>query len=417
MKWLLTVLLCGTSSFCFAAATRSALTGRIVDSNGRPVAHATVMVYHAGVKVGYSTYCPSCYRDCGKRVTTNKSGDFSIQGLDPDLWFTLLAVDKGYVPTMSDKLDPSKSSGLSIVLAPRHATSKGFSIARGRVTDSSGNPVQDAVVNPIGVDLERSSLYGTVDGLDPLAVTDAQGKFELWYKGAIPAMLVEIEGRGYAPKFAKITTGPDPTELKVSEGATIRGTLVAHGKPVGNADVGLIAKDRGGFGDKLTIVGEPYEEQRVGTAPDGSFVFSNVPEPVTWLLYGKMTSMPKGEGTQPVEIRTSKEGQFLDNVHLAAEPAHVVMGRVSLSDDRPMPEGMRVTLSSDNIWDSQTVMLNKDGMFKIANVPDGDFCIVTSVKGYRTRSVPQSNCDVPVKVAGEDRRGLIVMVYPKKSRP
>src|ERR1700744_3250462 len=100
MKWLLTALLC-TTSFCFAAGTKSALSGRIVDSDGKPIVQATVMVYHAGVKVGYSTYCPSCYRDCGKRVSTDKNGAFSVQGLAPDLWFTLLAVHEGYVPTIS----------------------------------------------------------------------------------------------------------------------------------------------------------------------------------------------------------------------------------------------------------------------------------------------------------------------------
>jgi hypothetical protein len=416
MKWLLTALLCATSSFCFAAETRSALIGRIVDSNGRPVAHATVLVYYAGVKVGYSTYCPSCYRDCGKRVTTDKNGAFSIQGLDPDLWFTLLAVHDGYVPTISGKFDPARDVGVKIILASRHASSPKTSIAKGRVTDSAGTPIQDVVVEPIGLILGDGSTYGTIKGLDPLAVTNVKGEFELRYLGTSPAILVSVEGRGFAPSFAKLTTGTSRATLVVSEGATIHGVLTANGKPVGNAEVGLIAKDRGGEGTNLTIFGHPYEEQRIGTAPDGSFLISNVPEPVTWLLYGKMSTMPKGEGTKPVEISTSQERQYLDRVHLAAEPAHVVTGKVSLSDGRPMPEGMRLTLASAMVWDSQIVMLNRDGSFQIDNVPDGDFCILTSVKGYEPRSVPNSDCDLPVNVAGKDRRGLTVIVYPTKPR-
>lgn len=420
MKWLLTVLMCVTSSFCFAADTRSAstsaLSGRIVDSSGNPVAHATVIVYYAGVKVGYSTYCPSCYRDCGKRVITDKSGDFSIQGLAPDLWFKLLAAHDGYVPTISDKFDPAKAAGLKITLASRPAPSGKDSIAKGRVTDSGGTPIQDAIVQPLGLILGDSSTYGTIKGLDPLAVTNAKGEFELSYLGSSPEMLVKVEGRGYAPRVTKLTTGTNRTTLVVSEGATIRGILTANGKPIGNAEVGLFTKDWGMYGDKLTVYGDPYDEQRVGTAPDGSFLISNVPEPVTWLLYGKMSSMPKGEGTQPVEIRTSQEGQYLDKVRLAAEPSHIVTGKVSLSDGHPMPEGMRVIFSSPTIWDSQTVMLSKDGVFEINNVPDGDFCIATSVKGYETKSVPNSSCAMPVKVAGEDRRDLSVTIYPIKPR-
>jgi hypothetical protein len=385
-----------------------------VDSNGNPVAHATVVVYYAGVKVGYSTYCPSCYRDCGKRVITDKNGAFSIQGLAPDLWFKLLAAHDGYVPTISGKFDPGRDAGFKIMLASRPAPSGKDSIAKGRVTDSAGAPIQDAIVEPIGLIVGQMSTYGTIPGLDPLTVTNAKGEFELSYLGSSPAMLVKVEGRGYAPRVTKLTTGTGRATLVVSEGATIRGILTENGKPVGNAEVGLFPKDRGMYGNMLAIYGDPYDEQRVGTAPDGSFLISNVPEPVTWILYGKMSSMPKGEGTQPVEIRTSQEGQYLDKAHLAANPAHVVTGKVSLSDGRPMPEGMRLIFSSPTIWDSQTVMLSKDGMFEIDNVPDGDFCIATSVRGYETKSVPNSNCDVPVKVAGEDQRGLGVTIYPTK---
>ena len=417
MKWVLTALLCAISLHCFAAGTQSALTGSIVDSNGRPVAHATVLVYHAGVKVGYSTYCPSCYRDCGKRVTTDKKGAFSIQGLAPDLWFTLLAAHDGYVPTISNKFDPDKNVEFKIVLALRHAPSLKTSIAKGRVTDSAGTPIQDVVVEPIGLTVGDGSSYGTIKGLDPLAVTNVKGEFELSYLGTSPAMLVSIEGRGFAPRFAKLTTGTSRATLVVSEGATIHGILTANGKPVGNAEVGLIAKDHGGYAAKLTIFGHPYEEQRVGTASDGSFLISNVPEPVTWLLYGKMNSMPKGGGTQPIEISTSQERQYLDKVHLAAEPAHVVAGKVSLSVGHPIPEGMRLTFASGTVWDSQVVMLGNDGSFQVGNVPDGDFCVIPSVKGYETRSVPNSDCDVPVSVAGKDLRGIHVVVYPIRPRP
>ena len=60
--FLLAAILCFTVSLS-GATTRPNLTGTVVDSDGSPLAGVTVMVYHAGVKVGYSTFCPSCYVD------------------------------------------------------------------------------------------------------------------------------------------------------------------------------------------------------------------------------------------------------------------------------------------------------------------------------------------------------------------
>lgn len=330
MRWLVASLLLASSCLCSVAETKPALSGRVLDADGKPIAHATVMVYHAGVKVGYSTYCPSCYRDCGKRVTTDHNGDFNLASLAPGLWFTLLVVQEGYTPVISAKLDPDKTSGWEAKLIRRPAPSADASVARGRVTDSAGNPVRDAIVEPIGLNLGKLSTYGTVPGLDPLAVTNANGEFQISYLGSSSAMLVEIEGRGYAPKFVRLATGPSRTGVVVSEGATIRGILVASGKPVGNAEVGLFPKNRGMYSENLAVLGDPYTEERVGTAADGSFLISNVPQPVTWLLYGKMSSMPNGEGTEPLEIKTSADGQFLDHVRLAAGPAHIITGKVLL---------------------------------------------------------------------------------------
>jgi protocatechuate 3,4-dioxygenase beta subunit len=38
-----------------AAADRATLTGKVTDNHGKPLDDATVMIYEAGVKKGYST--------------------------------------------------------------------------------------------------------------------------------------------------------------------------------------------------------------------------------------------------------------------------------------------------------------------------------------------------------------------------
>ncbi len=47
---------------------RPALHGVVVNEAGMPAQHATVLIFHAGPKHGYSVFCPSCYSDCGKRI-------------------------------------------------------------------------------------------------------------------------------------------------------------------------------------------------------------------------------------------------------------------------------------------------------------------------------------------------------------
>src|SRR5215470_2750464 len=63
------------------------VTGKVVDPAVRPVSDATVVVYHAGVLKGYSTLCPNCYRDCGERTKSDASGTYTINNLQPGLWF------------------------------------------------------------------------------------------------------------------------------------------------------------------------------------------------------------------------------------------------------------------------------------------------------------------------------------------
>jgi hypothetical protein len=77
------------------------------------------MVYKAGVKKGYSIYCPTCYADCGKHAVTDAGGNFTIGGLSPDLLFTLLVVREGYAATYVSKVDPAKGPAEKAVLKPR----------------------------------------------------------------------------------------------------------------------------------------------------------------------------------------------------------------------------------------------------------------------------------------------------------
>src|SRR5580698_338273 len=160
-RLLLAILLVGTV-ICSAATARPTLTGTAVNPDGKPLLHATVLVYYAGVKTGYSTFCPSCYADCGKRVLTDSNGKFQIKDLAPDLWFELLAVKDGYTPQFAKRIDPAKTSDVSLALKLRPPATDLSRVVRGRVLDDQGSPIPNAVVNPVGiiVDDKGGAMYG-----------------------------------------------------------------------------------------------------------------------------------------------------------------------------------------------------------------------------------------------------------------
>jgi len=383
--------LLGLSIFLAGAATaadRLTLTGKVTDAAGKPLAGATVMVYHAGVKQGYSTYCPSCYADCGKRTLTDAAGAFTIPSLSPDLYFELLVVRDGYLPAFVSKVDPTKPAP-DAVLKPREAVADLRRVVRGVVVDEHERPVRDAVVEPQGIKGETpqgpGSMYGAIRGLEPVAVTNDKGEFELAHDQPFEALVLQVEARGLAPRiFTSLATGAERHRLMVTDGATIRGRLVQDGKPVPNAEIGLKARQRGWAAD-LKLVGYPLPEVRIGTNQDGTFAITNVTPGVEWYLYGKMESLAGRGGAPIVECVTRDDREEVDAGDLSLTPALRLRGKVVLSDGQPMPAGMRVTIGSDRSFDSQTAVLASDGGFEFTGLAKGGYTIFASVRGYRLK--------------------------------
>jgi len=402
---LLVGFLCCQAGFC---GDSPVISGKVLDSAGKSIADATVMVYHAGPTSGYSLFCPSCYTDCGKRAITDSEGAFSFHHLSPGLWFELLVAADGYAPVFVKKVDPlSHNEPVKAVLVRRPPVGDPMRTFRGRVEDAQGLPLHDAVIQPVGVLLDSetgASHYGSVPGLDALAVTNENGRFEITYldpgpnavifggrPGAIPQkVLVSIDARGMSEKFGVISAGLEPGTIQIGEGAMVQGRLVQDGKPVADAEVGLIGRPRGGFGGNLEVSGYPYDEIRIGTNADGRFTITNVPAPADWYVYGEMDSLTKRGATGALASATKHDGEVVDVGDLAVKPAHRLSGRVVLSDGKPLPNGMRVTISSKLVWDSQTAMLLPDGRFEFFGLATGDYFIFASVKGYSLGKTPIS---------------------------
>jgi len=203
----ITTLIVATTSFSLAT-DRATINGKVSDDLGKPLKDATVLIWHAGVKKGYSSYCPGCYRDCGKRTMTDGTGSFTLTNLDPELWFELLVVHDGYTPTFIERVDPSDARPKGASLTQRTAVHDPTRVVRGRVVDPHGRALRDAVVIPEGVTTQieggNHSIYGTIKGLERVAVTDSRGRFELAYNQEASGMMLQVEARGMAAKLIAV---------------------------------------------------------------------------------------------------------------------------------------------------------------------------------------------------------------------
>lgn len=381
------------------AAPELVITGKVSDATGKSIADAVVMVYHAGPTTGYSLFCPTCYADCGKRAITDGDGMFTFHHLSPDLWFELFVERDGYEPKFVDKVVP----GVHVIatLAPRRSLNDPSRIFRGRIVDSHGLALRDAVVRPIGALLDGNYAVYTfgvmAQGVDPIAITNGQGEFEIHYwkpaqnaaSSLAPSItkpplkiLVSAEARGMAQMFNVIPAGLERQTITVAEGAIIRGRLVQDGKPVGGAEIGLAGYPRGGWGDHLQAIGNPHAEIKIGTRPDGAFEIANVPARENWYVYAKMESVATRGATGEVACATKHDKEIVDVGDLQLKSANRLRGRVVLSDGKAIPKGTSVTIDSELAHDSQTVMLPPSGRFEFAGLAVGGYSVFASVKGY-----------------------------------
>ncbi len=387
------------------------LTGQVYDVDDKPVAGATVLVWTAGVKTGYSTFCPSCYADCGKRSTTDVDGAFALHRLSPNLRFRLLIIREGFAPTFVDQVDPVVGAAVSVTIPRRETPQDIKQVVHGRIVGPTGEPIGDAVVEPEMVWFlnENGSLGGSggaVKGLDPVAVSNAAGEFEIAYAKPAVKMTLMVKARGHAPKrFVELATGEERHKLSISTGATVSGRLVHRGKPVAGAEMGIVSIERS--------IGKFFAEERIGTQRDGNFLFANVPAPGKWYVYAKMASIVQIGATPAISSVTTRDDEMINLGDIEIGTGHRLSGQVVLTDGTPIPEGMRILLSSNRAWDSQTALLPADGRFEFVNLPASNYTISPMVKGYRLADQNPNHAGLGVKgVINRDIDDFMILVEP-----
>ena len=358
------------------SADHASISGKVVNAEGSPVDNATVLIYKAAVKTGYSTYCPTCYVDCGKHVLTSSDGTFEIGGLSQDLLFTLLVIHDGHATATVERVDPEKGIGGPVTIKPRIPVEDNTRTVLGRVVDLQGHALRNAVVEQQGVIFASGGqAYGAGGWTDIIAVTNDQGEFEMAYGKTAQKLILSVAARGMAPKLFTEPTGADRKTMAVAEGATVHGRLLYRGKPVPSAEVGLMTHNRRS--------GTGYPEVRIGTQDDGTFAITNVPSGRIWMAYPKMESLAeRGLAGAPVALETKDDGEDVNIGDIELAPAHKLAGQVELADGKPVPPGMRMMLNADQAWDTQIILLPADGRFEFKGLATGVYSLSPALRGY-----------------------------------
>jgi beta-lactamase regulating signal transducer with metallopeptidase domain/uncharacterized GH25 family protein len=388
------------------------LTGAVSAKDGTPLAvPAMVFIDTAAPKTGTSTFCPSCYADCKKHSRTDAQGNFTIASLDPQLTFRILAVAKGYKPASVSKVDPAHGP-LNVKLEPiESADAAPDRSLRGRVVNPKGQPIEGAVVDMVGIETkDGGGRWGTLDGIDSLAVTDENGEFLITAKKPFEMMDVKVSARTFADKpFQKLPSG-QTNELVMTEGAALTGRVLNDGKPLVGITVGVSAVDRS--------AGNYLGHFEINTGEGGKFTFVNLPPDADFQLYTLMGTM-KQSGAVPVrQIHTDKDGETIGAGDLVAGPAYRLAGRVVLADGEPLPPKVRLLVSRDKAWDSMQITLDAAGNFDTAGIPPEMISLSARVKGYhvsaRNLSADQMN---PFQLIGRVDHDITNLVFMLEKGP
>ena len=385
------------------------LTGKVVDMRGEPIPDATVFIYTAGPKTGVSVLCPSCYADCRKRARTDGAGAFQIEELDPSLSFRVLAAKAGYQADFVSKVDPAVGPiEVKLKTSARNNENPNCSIS-GRILLPNGQPMEGAVIIPKGVSTGDETRWGAQEDMEPLVVSDGQGRFSLFASKPFDRVTFLVEARGFAKRyFNDRKSGTKPHDLTLTEGATVSGRLVKGGKPLSGIEVGLCGVDRG--------AGEFIGDFTVATDPDGRFMIVNLPPNTECFIYGRMQSLASHGSVPARRLRTAADGAVQTIGDLKVVAASNVSGRVMLSDGKPVPPDTQVMLTREEAWDQKWLVADAKGRFAFNGVPDEMVHVHVRLNGYHP-AAPNARLGNPgpsgrLGRITSDRDGLVLLLEP-----
>lgn len=345
----------------------SPIAGRVVDSEGKPIAGAEVEMHLSGGPRSYSVF--SDRFALGVATKTDADGRWSFADFPEVLDGLFYRVSRaGYQATtdlgIADFLTYSGQpysalrDGSAVIVLQRGAE------LRGVITDQGGRPVPHCHIS-MGKDRYGSNL--------PKTESDAAGRYVLTGLEA-GKKLVTFEAPGCMPVLKEITLPHDqPLDLVLAPGKTLRARVTM---PDGNPSAGLdVSADR--WKESRTLI---FNTQ---TDADGYFTWNGAPEEEVTFSFG---------GCQSREFLGGLALKAGDEVRqVVMKPALRFSGQAvdartgeSIPNVRVMPG--RVVGGGTNIyWDKEKAQTFPDGAFVWKTDYIGqDYVFQVEAKGYKT---------------------------------
>src|SRR5690349_15719981 len=376
-------------------STTGAITGKVINENGQPLAGALVQVRAAGGN------------GPGQMVNTNREGEFRADGLDRGSYL-VMASSPTYTPQLRDLATIQSAThhvGDSVTLT----LTKG-GVVTGAVTDVNGEPI---VAVSVRVQMSRDANGRRVaNGFSVEKLTDDRGIYRVY--GLLPGTYVVSAGgpnrygppeqNGFerdVPTYAPSATRDTATEISVRSGEEMSGVDIRYRGEQGRIVSGVVngPHNFGGFNVVLSASGEgavPWTTTFYQAANVEGFVFKGIADgeyQVLAMSYGRNGSRDVAAAVKRIVVR----GADVSGIELNTAPLATISGRVVLEEtkapectDKQRPALKEVIVSAwhdDNeaakvmpgtLWAiGAPAAADADGSFILRNLATGEYYFAT----------------------------------------